>query len=68
VNIEVEHVVFGLHDVALRLHNMRRYSGKVLDERLTTVIHLYGGKIRRLDTFISDVAMINSYFVDERSE
>jgi hypothetical protein len=34
----------------------------VLDEHLTTVIHLDGGKIRRLDTFISDVAMLNSYF------
>jgi ketosteroid isomerase-like protein len=68
VNIEVEHVVFGLHDVALHLHNTGRYSGKVLDEHLTTVIHLDEGKIRRLDTFISDVPMLNSYFVKERSD
>ena len=28
---------------------------------------LDGSKIRRLDTFISDVAMLNSYFVEERT-
>jgi ketosteroid isomerase-like protein len=62
VKIEIEHVVYGLRDVALHLHNTGRYKGKILDEHLTTVIHLDGGKIRRLDTFISDVAMLNSYF------
>ena len=62
VKIEIEHVVYGLHDVALLLHNTGRYAGKVLDEHLTTVIHLDGGKIRRLDTFISDIPMLNTYF------
>ena len=49
-------------DVALHLHNTGRYSGKILDKHLTTVIHLDDGKIRRLDTFISDIPMLNSYF------
>jgi uncharacterized protein len=62
VNIEIEHVVYGLQDVALHLHNTGRYGGKVLDEHLTTVIHLEGGKIRRLDTFVSDILMLNAYF------
>jgi uncharacterized protein len=62
VNIEIERVVYGLQDVALHLHNTGRYGGKVLDEHLTTVIHLDCGKIRRLDTFISDVPMLNEYF------
>jgi uncharacterized protein len=62
VKIEIEQVVFGLQDVALHLHNTGRYACKVLDEHLTTVIHLDGGKIRRLDTFISDVPMLNEYF------
>lgn len=62
VKIEIEHVVYGLQDVALHLHNTGRYAGKVLDEHLTTVIHLDGGRIRRLDTFISDVPMLNEYF------
>jgi len=54
----------GLHDVAVQLHNTGRFDGKVLDEHLTTVIHLDGGKIRRLDTYISDIAMLNAYFAD----
>jgi ketosteroid isomerase-like protein len=62
VKIEIEHVVYGLQDVALHLHNTGRYGGKVLDEHLTTVIHLDEGKIRRLDTFISDIFMLNAYF------
>jgi uncharacterized protein len=62
VNIAAEHVVFSLYDVALHLHNTGHYGGKVLDEHLTTVIHLDGGKIRRLDTFISDIPMLNAYF------
>lgn len=65
VKIELEYVVYGLRDVAVQLHNTGRSDGKVLDEHLTTVIHLDAGKIRRLDTFISDVAMLNAYFVEE---
>jgi ketosteroid isomerase-like protein len=68
VNIEIEHVVFGLQDVALHLHNTGHYGGKVLDEHLTTVIHLDGGKIRRLDTFISDIPMLNDYFSQMRMQ
>lgn len=63
VKIELEHVVFGYHDVALHLHNTGKRSDKVLDEHLTTVCSLRGNKIRRLDTFISDVEMLNAFFV-----
>ena len=63
VKIEVEHVVYGFRDVALHLHNTGKQDGKVLDEYLTTVCHLDGDKIRRLDTFISDVEMLNAFFV-----
>ncbi len=54
VKIEIEHVVYGLRDMALHLHNTGNCAGKVLDEHLTTVIHLDGNKIHRLDTFISE--------------
>jgi len=63
VKIEVEHVVFGYHDVALHLHNTGKEGDKILDEYLTTVCLLRGNKIHRLDTFISDVAMLNAFFV-----
>ena len=63
VKIEIEHVVYGFHDVALHLHNTGDRDGRILDEYLTTVCHLEGEKIRRLDTFISDVQMLNAFFV-----
>ena len=63
VKIEVEHVVYGFQDVALHLHNTGKQGDKVLDEHLTTVCWLRENKIHRLDTFISDVGMLNSFFV-----
>lgn len=63
VKIEIEHVVYGLEDVALHLHNTGKRAGRVLDEHLTTVCRLRGDKIYRLDTFISDVPMLNVFFV-----
>ena len=62
VKIEIEHVVYGFRDVALHLHNTGQKNGRILDEHLTTVCHLDGDKIRRLDTFISDVEMLNAFF------
>jgi ketosteroid isomerase-like protein len=62
VSLEILHVVYGLRDVALHLHNTGTRDGKVLDEYLTTVCHLSGDKIARLDTYISDVPMLNTYF------
>lgn len=63
VEIEIEHIVYGLRDVALHLHNTGKRDGRILDEHLTTVCHLHGDKIRRLDTFISDVEMLNAFFL-----
>jgi len=63
VKIELEYVVFGYQDVALHLHNTGKRGDKILDEHLTTVCSLRGNKIRRLDTFISDVQMLNAFFV-----
>lgn len=63
VKIEILRVVYGLHDVGLHLHNTGKRGGLILDEYLTTVCHIDGDKIRRLDTFISDVEMLNAFFV-----
>ena len=63
VKIEVQHVVYGFQDVALHLHNTGKQADKVLDEYLTTVCRLRENKIHRLDTFISDVDMLNAFFV-----
>ena len=63
MKIELEHVVFGCQDVALHLHNTAKRGDQILNEHLTTVYSLRGSKIRRLDTFISDVEMLNAFFV-----
>jgi ketosteroid isomerase-like protein len=62
VTLEIMHVVLGHEGVALLLHNTGKWKGKVLDEYLTTVCALRDGKIARLDTYISDIPMVNTYF------
>jgi len=61
-NVEIQHVVLGYEGVALLLHNTGERNGRVLDEYLTTVCTLRDGKIARLDTYISDIEMVNTYF------
>jgi ketosteroid isomerase-like protein len=63
VNVQIEHIVVGYKDVGFLLHNTGRKDGKLLDEYLTTILTLRGNKIQRLDTLISDVPMLNEYFV-----
>ena len=62
-NVEIQHVVLGYEGVALLLHNTGKRNGRILDEYLTTVCTLRDRKIARLDTYISDIPMVNAYFV-----
>jgi uncharacterized protein len=61
-NVEIQHVAVGYEGVALLLHNTGNRNGRILDEYLTTVCTLRNAKIVRLETYISDVAMVNAYF------
>jgi hypothetical protein len=63
VKIEIEHVVYGLNDVGVHLHNTGIHGNRVLDEHLTNVYVLRGDRICRIDTFLSDVGMLNAFFV-----
>ena len=63
VNVQIEYVVFGLNDVAQHLHNTAQYVGRVLDEHISNVYRLRDTKICRIDTFVSDVDMLNAFFV-----
>ncbi|WP_158790314.1 nuclear transport factor 2 family protein [Granulicella sp. L60] len=63
VNVQIEHIVVGYKDVGFLLHNTGRKDGRLLDEHLTTILTLRGNKIQRLDTLLSDVPMLNAYFV-----
>ena len=63
VSVGIEHVVFGLKDVAQHLHNTGRYGDRVLDEYLSNVYTLREDRICRIDTFVSDVDMLNGFFI-----
>jgi hypothetical protein len=62
VKVEIEHLVYGFKDVGQHLHNTGKHGDKVLDEHLTNVYVLRGNKICRIDTFISNVDMLNAFF------
>ena len=63
VTLEIMHVILGYEGVALQLHNTGKWKGNMLDEYLITVCTVRDGKIARLDTYISDIPMVNKYFV-----
>jgi ketosteroid isomerase-like protein len=62
VTLEIQHVLLGYEGAALLLHNTGNQNGRVLDEYLTTVLAFRDRKISRLDTYISDIPMVNAYF------
>lgn len=62
VNIEVEYMVYGLNGFGFLLHNTGSRLGRILDEHLTSVFQTTDGLISRVDTYISDVDMLDSYF------
>jgi ketosteroid isomerase-like protein len=62
VTLEVLHLLTGRTGVAVMLHNTGTHNGKALDEYLTTVGQLREGRLSRLDTYISDIPMLDSYF------
>jgi ketosteroid isomerase-like protein len=61
--IELRHVLYGWDDVAVLLHNTGEQGGRVLDEHLITLLRLRDGRICRAETLISDVPMLNAFFV-----
>lgn len=63
VNISIEHVVVNQHGPAFILHNTGSHDGPILDEYLVTIITVRDGRAARLDTFLSDIPMMDAYFV-----
>lgn len=65
VQSELEQVVYGFDDVAVRLHNVGAHEGRRLDEYLAVVFRFGDeGKIRRIESFISHVEMLDAFFVE----
>jgi len=59
----LKHILIGQYDLALSLHNTAKNGNQILDEHLATVCLLRNGKICAINTFLSDIEMVNAFFV-----
>lgn len=57
------HLLTGSSGIALSLHNTgERPDGRVLDEYLMTLLRVEGPAITAIETYLSDVKMMQTYF------
>ena|ERR1035437_136095 len=63
LTITLKHILIGQSGMALSLNNTAKRGTLNLDEHLATVCSLRDGKISRIDTYLSDVDMLNAFFV-----
>ena len=63
LSFALKHMLIGRGGVALSLHNTARRDELVFDEHLATVLSLHGGKVSAIDTYLSDIGMLNAFFV-----
>jgi ketosteroid isomerase-like protein len=63
MNFTLKNILLGLHGVALSLHNTARRGDLVFDLHLATVFTLRDGKISAINTYMSDVDMVDAFFV-----
>ena len=63
LTFNLNHILEGQRGLALSLHNTAERHGRILDEHLATVCGLREGRICSIDTYLSDVDMVNSFFV-----
>ena len=63
VKTELHHILIGKNGITLSLHNTAiKPDGRLLDEELATVLTIDSGLIRRIDTYLSDVPMMENFF------
>jgi ketosteroid isomerase-like protein len=63
LTFNLNHILIGQSGLALSLHNTARKGTQSLDEHLATVCTLRDGKICEINTYLSDVEMVNAFFV-----
>jgi uncharacterized protein len=63
LTFNLKHILEGQGGLALSLHNTVERQCKILDEHLATVCRLCEDRICLIDTYLSDVDMVNSFFV-----
>jgi uncharacterized protein len=62
LNFELKHILLSRHNMALSLHNTATRGDVKLDEYLSTVCFLREGKIEAIETYLSDVESMNTFF------
>lgn len=63
IKTELHHILIGQHGITLSLHNTAtKPDGRQLDEELATVLTISAGLIKRIDTYLSDVPMMERFF------
>ena len=62
LSFALKHVLLSRDNMALSLHNTAERDGLTLDEHLATVCRLRDGRIAEVETFLSDVPMMNRFF------
>ena len=62
VRVETVRTVYGFNGVAVILDNTTEEADKVLDKHLAAVFTFRGDKIERLDTHLSDIEMVKTFF------
>ena len=63
LTISLKMILLGSHGVLISLHNQAHRGLAALDESVAVVCQLRDGKICALDSYVSDLEMINSFFV-----
>ncbi|WP_394769633.1 nuclear transport factor 2 family protein [Lacisediminihabitans sp.] len=63
VQIEIQNGMVSPDGVAMTLHNTGSHNGLILDEYLVSAVTLEAGRASRIDTYISDIPMMDAYFV-----
>jgi uncharacterized protein len=59
----LQHILIGQHGIALSLHNTAENGNQILNEHLATVLVFRDEKICGINTYLSDVEMVNAFFV-----
>jgi hypothetical protein len=64
LSFALQHVLVSRENMALSLHNEARRGDLLLDEHLATVCRIDEGKIAAIETYLSDVDIMNKFFAD----
>jgi len=63
LTFNLNYILIGQSGLALALHKTASRGIQTLDEHLATVCTLPDGKICEINTYLSDVEMVNAFFV-----